>query len=155
MKNAKRVTFASAATLATLLWIDPAIADVQVTSSPVPVGVATTSTISASTVSASTVSPSSDLSPLVAAPADIRRNPFGGKPMAASALAAKRGGESVFNDNQLKGVVANNNASNLTTGMNVISEGAFSGSSGLPTVIQNSGNNVLIQNATIVNVQLK
>jgi hypothetical protein len=39
--------------------------------------------------------------------------------------------------------------------MNVISDGAFSGSVGLPMVIQNSGNNVLIQNATIVNVQLK
>lgn len=150
MKNAKRVTFASAATLAALLWTDPAIADVQVTSSSAPGGIATTST-----VSPTTISPSYDLSPGGAAPADVRRNPFGGKPMAASALAARRGGESVFNDNQLKGVVANNNASNLTTGMNVISEGAFSGSSGLPTVIQNSGNNVLIQNATIVNVQLK
>jgi hypothetical protein len=144
MKNAKRVTFASVATLAALLWTDSAIADTQVASSPVPGAVAM-----------SAVPPSSDLSPSVVAPADIRRNPFGSKPMAASALAARRGGESVFNDNQLKGMVANNSASNLATGMNVISEGAFSGSSGLPTVIQNSGNNVLIQNATIVTVQLK
>ena len=52
-------------------------------------------------------------------------------------------------------MVANNSASNITTGTNVISEGAFSNSVGLPTVIQNSGNNVLIQNATIVNVQIK
>jgi hypothetical protein len=85
----------------------------------------------------------------------MRRSPFGSKPMTAAALATKRGGDRVFNDAQLKGVVTDNQASNLTTGMNVISEGAFAGSSGLPTVIQNSGNNVLIQNATIVNVQLK
>ncbi len=82
-------------------------------------------------------------------------SPFGSQPVSNSTLSAKRGGERVFNDAQLKGVVSNNVASNLTTGMNVISEGAFSGSSGLPLVVQNSGNNVLIQNSTIVNVQLK
>ena len=43
----------------------------------------------------------------------------------------------------------------LATGSNVIADGAFSGASGLPMVIQNSGNNVLIQSATIVNVQLQ
>lgn len=48
-----------------------------------------------------------------------------------------------------------NQAYNLTTGGNLISEGAFAGSSGFATVIQNSGNNVLIQNSTIVNVQFK
>jgi hypothetical protein len=86
---------------------------------------------------------------------DVRRSPFGGKPMTAAALAAKRGGDRISNENQLRGIVADNHASNLTTGANVISDGAFSGSVGLPMVIQNSGNNVLIQNATIVNVQLK
>lgn len=84
-----------------------------------------------------------------------RHNPFDTRPVAAGQLATRRGGEGVFNQNKLKGVVADNSASNLTTGMNVISEGAFAGSSGLPTVIQNSGNNVLIQNSTIVNVQVK
>ena len=38
---------------------------------------------------------------------------------------------------------------------NTVSSGAFAGTAGLPMVIQNSGNNVLIQNATIVNVQIK
>ena len=94
-------------------------------------------------------------SPLAAPAAAVRRNPFNGRPVAPDALAAKRGGDGVFNDQQLKGMVANNSASNITTGTNVISEGAFSNSVGLPTVIQNSGNNVLIQNATIVNVQIK
>jgi hypothetical protein len=35
----------------------------------------------------------------------------------------------------------------------VIAGGSFSNASGLPTVIQNTGANVLIQNATIVNVR--
>jgi hypothetical protein len=89
------------------------------------------------------------------APGAARRSPFGSAPMPAAALANKRGGERVFNDAQLKGAVADNSATNVVTGTNTISDGAFSGSAGLSTVIQNSGNNVLIQNATIVNVQLK
>lgn len=78
-----------------------------------------------------------------------------GAPVPAAALGSARGGTDVFNDMKLKGVVADNHASNLSTGGNVIADGAFSGASGLPMVIQNSGNNVLIQNATIVNVQLQ
>ena len=88
-------------------------------------------------------------------PSKASSNPFGSQPVSNNTLSAKRGGERVFNDAELKGVVSNNVASNLSTGMNVISEGAFSGSSGLPLIVQNSGNNVLIQNSTIVNVQLK
>lgn len=84
-----------------------------------------------------------------------RINPFGARPVDLVSLSAKRGGAGVLNDMKLKGVVADNQASQLTTGNNVLSDGAFSGSVGLPMVIQNSGNNVLIQNATIVNVQVK
>ncbi len=81
-------------------------------------------------------------------------SPFGA-PMALSALAATRGGTEVFSDMKLKGVVADNQAINLATGSNVIADGAFSGASGLPMVIQNSGNGVLIQNATILNVTIE
>ncbi len=88
-------------------------------------------------------------------PLPARVNPFGVKPLQPAALAAKRGGTDVSSEMVLKGVVADNRAINVATGNNVISEGAFNGASGLPIVIQNSGNNVLIQNATIVNVQLK
>jgi hypothetical protein len=84
-----------------------------------------------------------------------RPNPWGLKPIDVKALAAKRGGADVVNDMLLKGVVADTRASNLTTGSNVIADGAFTGTVGLPMVIQNSGNGVLIQNATIVNVQVK
>ena len=77
------------------------------------------------------------------------------KPVAADVLAANRGGTQTLNDMKLSGVVADNQAVNLATGSNTISEGAFANAAGLPLVVQNSGNNVLIQNATIVNVQLK
>ena len=75
----------------------------------------------------------------------------------AARLDQQRGGAStqVFNDMELDGVVADNRAVDVVTGTNTISPGALSGASGLPLIVQNSGNNVLIQNATIVNVQLK
>lgn len=83
--------------------------------------------------------------------------PFTSGAIDNAALAAHRGGAEVkvFNDNVLDGVVSGNQAYNLSTGSNLVSEGSFSGASGLATVIQNSGNNVLIQNSTIVNVQVK
>jgi hypothetical protein len=76
-----------------------------------------------------------------------------GVAMSAEQLDAHRGGEAVFNDMNLRGTVANNTARNVDTGSNMISGGSFSNASGLPTVIQNTGANVLIQNATIVNVR--
>jgi len=81
---------------------------------------------------------------------------FGGQPVLDDqTLEARRGGTEVINDMKLNGVVSDNQAYNLTTGSNTISEGSFAGSSGMPMVIQNSGNNVLIQNATILNVQVQ
>jgi hypothetical protein len=71
------------------------------------------------------------------------------------ALAAHRGGTAVASDMQLHGVVTGNRATDVATGSNRVASGAFAGAAGLPVVIQNSGNNVLIQNATIVNLQLR
>lgn len=82
------------------------------------------------------------------------RSPLG-TPVDAHRLAAGRGASAVLNDMKLRGVVADTQASHLTTGTNTISDGSFGSAVGLPVVIQNSGNNVLIQNATIVNVQVK
>ena len=93
-----------------------------------------------------------------AVPADASTTPgglLGGHPIAMQELDARRGGTNAHNDMRLDGMVGSNHASNLVTGANTISSGAFAGSAGLPMVIQNSGNNVLIQNATIVNVQIK
>ena len=63
--------------------------------------------------------------------------------------------DEVANTNTLNGSVDHNSATNVTTGDNVISTGAFANTHGVPMVIQNSGNNVVIQNATILNVQFK
>ena len=81
--------------------------------------------------------------------------PFGKPAIAPDQLARHRGAADVLNDMQLKGVVTNNQAVNVSTGNNVIADGSFAHTSGIPLVVQNSGNNVLIQNATIVNVQVK
>lgn len=79
-----------------------------------------------------------------------------GAPMQAERLAALRGGfEVAKNDMQLAGSVAGNAAIDVSSGGNFIGGGAFANASGLPTVIQNTGSNVLIQNATIINVQFQ
>ncbi len=73
----------------------------------------------------------------------------------ATKLAGQRGGSTlVRNDMTLTGTTANNTASNVHTGDNAISAGAFANMSGMPVVIQNSGANVLIQNAVILNLQM-
>lgn len=74
----------------------------------------------------------------------------------AAALDRYRGGSEVsILDIKSDGMVSDNVAYDLTTGRNYIGEGSFSGASGFPTVIQNSGNNVLIQNSTNINLQLQ
>ena len=79
-----------------------------------------------------------------------------GLPLANNQLAGLRGGfETVNNDMQLSGSVANNSAVNVASGNNYIAGGSFTNMTGLPITIQNSGSNVLIQNATIVNVQFQ
>jgi hypothetical protein len=76
-------------------------------------------------------------------------------PVATATLAGYRGGtEVVHNEMTLAGTTAGNTAINVATGTNAISAGAFSSMSGLPVVIQNSGANVLIQNAVILNLQI-
>jgi hypothetical protein len=79
-----------------------------------------------------------------------------GKAVSMSDLEKQRGGnEIVLNHVDAKGTVTDNFASDILTGTNSITGSAFSGASGIPLVIQNTGNNVLIQNATIINLQVK
>jgi hypothetical protein len=70
-------------------------------------------------------------------------------------LAEQRGGndEFVHNTITVNGAVTDNTASNVVTGANSIADGSFASSSGIMSVVQNTGANVLIQSATIVNVQ--
>ncbi|HJV01713.1 MAG TPA: hypothetical protein VJ752_14310 [Burkholderiaceae bacterium] len=98
--------------------------------------------------------PDEDGAPCDGAPCDL--GPFDIAPVATERLAQLRGGtETVWNDMKLNGTVAGNSAVNVATGANIITNGSFSNASGLPVAIQNSGANVLIQNATIINVQLQ
>lgn len=83
-------------------------------------------------------------------------DPLFGSPIDKTRLETQRGGQDlIVNDQKLKATVSENSASNLNTGNNIITEGALAGASGLPMVIQNSGNNVSIQNTTILNLNLK
>ena len=79
-----------------------------------------------------------------------------GAAISSDKLDAQRGGADTVNNNmQLEGGVHGNAANHVVTGANSIDSGSFANMSGIPTVIQNSGANVLIQNATIINLQLK
>lgn len=79
-----------------------------------------------------------------------------GAPMDSGQLEDYRGGFDLVNNNmQLSGTVADNSAVKVMSGNNSIADGAFTNASGFPIVIQNSGSNVLIQNATIINVQMQ
>lgn len=55
----------------------------------------------------------------------------------------------------LDAINAHNNSSNSVTGSNIVNSSAFTNNSGLVSIVQNSGNNVIIQNATLVNLQLQ
>lgn len=78
-----------------------------------------------------------------------------GRSVDSRTLATFSGGTEVSQRMTLNGTVSDNSASHVVTGSNAISSDSFSGAAGLPMVIQNTGNNVLIQNATIVNVQFQ
>ena len=90
----------------------------------------------------------------IADPTLSSRTPFN-VPVAVATLEDQRGGmQGVSSEMNLSGTTANNSATNVVTGTNSISAGAFANMSGLPVVIQNSGANVLIQNAVILNLQM-
>ncbi|CAG0938202.1 hypothetical protein GALLN_00153 [Gallionellaceae bacterium] len=78
-----------------------------------------------------------------------------GEQVADADLSTYRGGLALqTNDMRLNGNLYNNQAIANVTGSNFVTQDAFSGASGFSTVVQNSGNNVIIQNATILNISL-
>lgn len=86
---------------------------------------------------------------------EIPAAPIGefGQALDPGALAGLRGGyDSAENSIVVDGIVDGNTANGVVGGTNTISDGAFANANGLSTVIQNSGSNVLIQNAMIVKV---
>lgn len=82
-----------------------------------------------------------------------------GRPVPSAQLDTQRGGTDTgpltINANLLEAKLFDNSATGNVTGNNTITGGAFAESSGLATVIQNSGNNVIIQNGTVLNLTLK
>lgn len=78
-----------------------------------------------------------------------------GRALDEEALAGWRGGaDAHYNDMRETGTVREVSVSDAVTGHNLITEGALAGASGMPMIVQNSGNGVLIQNAVIVNIEL-
>lgn len=89
-------------------------------------------------------------------PAEVPKASDLGAPVSESALSEYRGARDItFNMQDTEGQLYNNQAANTVSGGNQVSGQAFSGMNGFSTVIQNSGNNVLIQNSTIVNVKMQ
>lgn len=80
---------------------------------------------------------------------------FGIAAVPDSELPDYRGGTTITNVNDLDATLYNNNALDTVSGSNFVTDGALAGSSGFSTLIQNSGNNVLIQNALILNLQVQ
>ena len=89
-------------------------------------------------------------------PAGEHGAPRLGAAASAAGLERARGGMAGMTGTAtLDGMVSGNSASNVVTGANSIQASSFAGASGIPIVIQNSGANVLIQNATVINLQFK
>jgi len=78
-----------------------------------------------------------------------------GSGVSSSVLANLSGGSDVSEQITITGNVSDTSTENVSTGMNWIGGGSFGNAAGLPIVIQNTGNSVLIQNATVVNVQMQ
>lgn len=78
-----------------------------------------------------------------------------GEPISNNGLSAHRGGSALqISEMRLDSKLIDNQAIGNITGSNFVTQSAFSGASGFSTVVQNSGNNVIIQNATILNLSL-
>ncbi|MDE3060598.1 MAG: carbon storage regulator [Pseudomonadota bacterium] len=77
-------------------------------------------------------------------------------PMGDEELAQYRGAGLAMNYNlsSLNAALNNTSAVNTVSGGNVLQSGALTQVSGITSVIQNSGNNVIIQSNTIVNLTM-
>ncbi|MGB5443881.1 MAG: hypothetical protein WBM99_00130 [Psychromonas sp.] len=64
------------------------------------------------------------------------------------------GGIDVTSNSSLAAVLTDNDATNNITGYNIIDHGSFNEASGVFSIIQNTGNNVIIQDSTIITVTI-
>jgi hypothetical protein len=89
-----------------------------------------------------------------AKPAPPQASPLGAAASDALLDRTRGGSNSTDIDMRLGGSVSGNTANNVNTGANIITNGSFSNMAGIPIVVQNTGANVLIQNATIINLRM-
>jgi hypothetical protein len=81
-----------------------------------------------------------------------------GAPVAAQALDRYRGREDSrleINIQETSATMEDTVAAHNRSGHNLIGGGSFKDSVGFPMVMQNTGNNVIMQNAVILNIDLK
>lgn len=60
----------------------------------------------------------------------------------------------VTSNANLGAVLTNNDVNDSVTGYNIIDQGSFNDASGVFSIIQNTGNNVIIQDSTIITVTI-
>ena len=80
-----------------------------------------------------------------------------GEPVQSEALDNVRGLGGVWDTTSVANLAAtltNNDASNSVTGSNTIDAQSFNDASGVFSIIQNTGNNVIIQDSTIITVTI-
>jgi len=79
-------------------------------------------------------------------------------PLSEDELEAHSGGQAtgfqVINDSVFNADISNNALDSGSTGDNAVNDSAFTNLSGLALIIQNSGNNVIIQNTTIIAITM-
>lgn len=86
-----------------------------------------------------------------------------GEPLSSNTLDSLSGGEDwqignidmLLNNMNLKSQMEENLLVSTATGANLISNDAFSNANGISTVIQNSGNQVIINSAMILNLRVQ
>ena len=80
-----------------------------------------------------------------------------GTPLPQEILLERRAGQASLelNVQETTATLNGNQALNNVTGDNYMGGGAFAGANGFPVAVQNSGNNVIVQNAFIINLDVK
>lgn len=86
-------------------------------------------------------------------------NPFAADPVTEDDLDSSRGLNLITENDSVNltnstGVSAGNSATNNVSGHNSIDDSALNNNAGIVTVFQNSGNNNILQQSTILNVNL-
>jgi hypothetical protein len=80
-----------------------------------------------------------------------------GTPLPQETLQQRRAGQAglELNVQETTATLNGNRAIHNVTGDNYIGGGSFAGANGFPVAVQNSGNNVIVQNAFIINLDVR